>query len=132
MLHLQLKSYICGGSLLEDLLPNTMHGPAAGSGQTHASEVSSASFGSVVSLGSVLFLQNFKRLYDLPPSCLTFQFFFGSIWSPLQNCIFQCWYQGCLRNTRGNRDFGQIASRRETSFPRSMWSCTGYGTIGWA
>lgn len=52
MLHLQLKSYICRGSLLEDLLPNTMHGPAAGSGQTHASEVSSASFGSVVSLAS--------------------------------------------------------------------------------
>lgn len=39
------------GNLLEHPLPNTMQSPAAGSGQIHASGVSSATFGSEVSLG---------------------------------------------------------------------------------
>lgn len=51
ILHLQLKSYILTGDLLEYPLPNTTQITAADSGGTHASDVSSASFGSEVSLG---------------------------------------------------------------------------------
>ncbi|KAF3442728.1 hypothetical protein FNV43_RR16645 [Rhamnella rubrinervis] len=52
ILHLQLKSYILTGDLVEYPLPSTTQSAAADSGTTHASDVSSASFGSEVSLGS--------------------------------------------------------------------------------
>lgn len=51
VLHLQLESYMVRGTLLEHPLPSTMQSSVAGSGQIHASDVSSASFGSEVSLG---------------------------------------------------------------------------------
>ncbi|PON70083.1 hypothetical protein PanWU01x14_082580 [Parasponia andersonii] len=52
ILHLQLKSYMLKGNMPEHLVPNKMLTPASGSGQIHASDVSSASFGSEVSLAS--------------------------------------------------------------------------------
>ncbi|XP_015898856.3 protein TRANSPARENT TESTA 9 isoform X1 [Ziziphus jujuba] len=52
ILHLQLKSSILTGNLLEYPLLNSVPSTATDSGRTHASDVSSASFGSEVSLGS--------------------------------------------------------------------------------
>ncbi|XP_021672594.2 protein TRANSPARENT TESTA 9 isoform X2 [Hevea brasiliensis] len=51
ILHLQLKAFICKGELLEKPLLAPLSSPA-GSGRTHASDLSSASFGSEISLGS--------------------------------------------------------------------------------
>ncbi|PQM39906.1 uncharacterized protein Pyn_23018 [Prunus yedoensis var. nudiflora] len=50
ILHLQLKSCIFKGELLQELLLN-MSSPIADSSKTHASDIASASFGSEVSLG---------------------------------------------------------------------------------
>ncbi|GAV57330.1 FPL domain-containing protein [Cephalotus follicularis] len=52
VLHLQLKAFIFGGNLPEKPLLNLMITPATDSGITHASDHSSASFGSEVPLGS--------------------------------------------------------------------------------
>ncbi|XP_021816875.1 uncharacterized protein LOC110759147 isoform X2 [Prunus avium] len=51
ILHLQLKSCIFNGELLQELLLN-MSSAIADSSKTHASDIASASFGSEVSLGS--------------------------------------------------------------------------------
>uniref|UniRef100_A0A2N9FWI1 FPL domain-containing protein n=1 Tax=Fagus sylvatica TaxID=28930 RepID=A0A2N9FWI1_FAGSY len=52
ILHLQLKAVIFKGDLLEKSVLNMPTGPTADSGRSHASDISSASFGSDVSLGS--------------------------------------------------------------------------------
>uniref|UniRef100_A0A2P2L4V1 Uncharacterized protein LOC105635829 isoform X2 n=4 Tax=Rhizophora mucronata TaxID=61149 RepID=A0A2P2L4V1_RHIMU len=52
ILHLQLKAFICTGKLLEKPLLHVMSSIPTASGRTHASDLSSASFGSEVSLGS--------------------------------------------------------------------------------
>ncbi|KAF5473495.1 hypothetical protein F2P56_010102 [Juglans regia] len=52
ILHLQLKAFIFKGDLPEKPTLNTTTGPTADSGRSHTSDISSASFGSDVSLGS--------------------------------------------------------------------------------
>ncbi|KAL5545751.1 hypothetical protein UlMin_005438 [Ulmus minor] len=54
ILHLQLKSYIFEGSLVEYPWLNKMQSPPADSGRTHTSDISSANFGSEVSIASGL------------------------------------------------------------------------------
>ncbi|XP_062112532.1 protein TRANSPARENT TESTA 9-like isoform X2 [Humulus lupulus] len=52
VLHLQLKSYMLRGNSLENPLLCQTESPASSSGQIHSSDVSSATFGSEVSLAS--------------------------------------------------------------------------------
>lgn len=58
ILHLQLKAFIFKGDLPEKPTLNSTTGPTADSGRSHTSDISSASFGSDVSLGTLSFHQN--------------------------------------------------------------------------
>ncbi|OAY42978.1 protein TRANSPARENT TESTA 9 isoform X2 [Manihot esculenta] len=76
ILHVQLKAFICKGELLENPLLASLSSPT-GSGITHALDLSTASFGSEISLGAGISCRiafsnaGIRDIYLIPLACET-------------------------------------------------------------